>query len=428
MSQWLNEILKQHSELESPENFWRWSALAALSAVVKDNVWLDRQIYKLYPNVYVMLHAESGMKKGPPVSFARNLVLPLKVTRVIGGRSSIQGILKELGSSHTEPGGKIVSGSNAFICSSELTSSIVDDKVATAILTDLFDRQYNVGEWRSLLKMESFKLEKPTITMLTATNEAMSGDFFTRAAIQGGFFARTFIIFEKDHKVNNSLLYPLTNPPNYDSSIAYLRDVSKLVGPFKPLAKLEKDDEYKYRLFRNDREIFFNKPGILYEEWYTEFKGLIKEQETKDETGTMNRFGDSVLKIAMLLSLADKPELIISEASMVEAIAQCEKLLGNVKQTTLGKHGTSTNAALKTAIIFELLNRESHQVSRQILMRKMWMNYTSADEFDEMMNSFHHAGMILTETIGNTTLYKMPEGQAEEFKRLMAGKTKRRES
>jgi len=125
MPSWLDEIVDQHKELESPLSFWRWSAIAAISAVVKDNVWLNRQIYNLYPNIYVMLHADSGLKKGPPVSMAKRLVKLVNNTNIISGRSSIQGILKDMGSGHTQPGGKVVSKSNVFICSSELSSSIV---------------------------------------------------------------------------------------------------------------------------------------------------------------------------------------------------------------------------------------------------------------------------------------------------------------
>ena len=239
---WLQEIVDQHKELESPQSFWYWSAIAAISAVVKDQVWINRQIYKLYPNIYVMLHAESGLKKGPPISMARQLVKPVNNTRIISGRSSIQGILKDLGTFQTSPGGKIPMKSVAFICSSELSSSIVEDKVATKILTDLYDRQYNVGEWRSLLKMETFELKDPTITMLTATNEAMSEDFFTRSAIQVGYFARTFIVYEKSGTIANSLVFPLRNPPNYSTSADYLKELSKLTGEFAPLAQLEKSD------------------------------------------------------------------------------------------------------------------------------------------------------------------------------------------
>lgn len=426
---WLRELVDQHNELESPESFWYWSAIAAISAVVKDQVWLDRQIYNLYPNIYVMLHAESGMKKGPPISMARQLVKPVNNTRIISGRSSIQGILKDLGTAYTSPGGKIQTKSVAFICSSELSSSIVDDKVATKILTDLYDRQYNVGEWKSLLKMETFELKDPTITMLTATNEAMSEDFFTRSAIQGGYFARTFIIYEKEGQGSNSLIYRLENPPNYNSAADYLKQLAKLNGKFASMEG-DKSDEFKYRKIKKtkkgSRELYFNGVGIVYDDWYDNFKEMVKTTE-KDETGTLNRFGDSVLKVAMLLSLAYEPNLVISEEAMHEAITQSEKLLGNVRKTTMGKQGISQAALLKTMIIMELLNREPHQVSRIILMKKMWQHYENSAEFDDMMQSFDAAGMIKTNSIGNQIIYSMPDSQANELKVFMAGKMKQKE-
>jgi hypothetical protein len=423
MSNWLGEFVDQHKELESPPSFWRWAAISAMSAVLKDQVWLNRQIYNLYPNIYCMLHAESGLKKGPPISAARQLVKSVNNTRIISGRSSIQGILKDLGTAYTQPGGKIVNKSVAFICSSELSSSIVDDKVATKILTDLYDRQYNVGEWKSLLKMETFELKDPTITMLTATNEAMSEDFFTRSAIQGGYFARTFIVYEKESKVINSLMYPLKHTPNYITSAVYLKEIAKLSGPFEPTAVLEQCGLYKYKRMKHGREIWFNEVGLLYDNWYENFREVIKTID-KDETGTLNRFGDSVLKVAMLLSLAREPKLQLSVEAMDEAIRECEKLLGNVRKTTMGKHGISQSALLKTLIIMELLNRDNHQVSRTMLMKKMWQHYESSQEFDDMLASFDAAGMITTSSVGNQILYTMPANQVEELKVYMQGKTR----
>jgi len=372
-----------------------------------------------------MYHAESGMKKGPPVSMARQLVKAVNNTRIISGRSSIQGILKDLGTAYTQPGGKVQSKSVAFICSSELSSSIIEDKVATKILTDLYDRQYNVGEWRSLLKMETFELKDPTITMLTATNEAMSEDFFTRSAIQGGYFARTFIVYEKEAQNTNSLVYPLANPPNYNSSATYLKELSKLSGEFAPLAKTEKDTEFRHKKVIRGRDVYFNEVGLLYDDWYNNFRETVKIQELKDETGTLNRFGDSVLKVAMLLALAREPCLRISTDAMQEAIVECEKLLGNVRKTTLGKQGISQSSLLKTMIIMELLNREGHSISRVVLMKKMWSHYNTATEFDEMMLSFNEAGLIKTDTMGNQIIYTMPESQVNELKTFMQGKVRK---
>ena len=423
---WLEKLLVQHNELESPTNFWLWGGLAAMSAVIKDNVWIDRQIYNLYPNIYVMFHAESGLKKGPPISMAKQLVRGVGGTRIISGRSSIQGILKELGTAQTQPGGKVISKSTAFICSSELTSSIVEDKVATDILTDLYDRQYNLGEWRSLLKMESFNLKDPTITMLTATNDAHSSDFFGKKDIHGGYFARTFVISENKRNRANSLLVPLTNPPKYPDFIEYLKELAKLTGPFKPLATKEETEECRYSHVEKETgdTNYFTEAGLIYQRWYDNFIEQMHNDGVKDDTGTLNRFGDSVLKVAMLLALSRSPELYIDEESMQLAINYCEKLIGNVREMTHGKKGLSDAKGIKNLIMAELLQRESHQISRTMLLKRMWSHYKEASELDEIMQSFDQAGMIKTENLGNSIIYVMPDNMVKELTRLFTGKSK----
>ena len=423
---WLEQLLAQHSELGSPTNFWLWGGITAISAILKDNVWIDRQIYNLYPNIYVMLHAESGLKKGPPISMAKQLVRGVGGTRIISGRSSIQGILKELGTAQTLPGGKVLTKSTAFICSSELTSSIVEDKVATDILTDLYDRQYNIGEWRSLLKMESFNLKDPTITMFTATNPVHSDDFFGKKDIHGGYFARTFVISENKRNRGNSLLAPLLNPPKYVELIEYLKELTKLTGAFRPLALQQATEECNLpHVERETGELnYFSEAGLLYQKWYDEFLDQIQNPEVKDDTGTLNRFGDSVLKVAMILSLARSPELYIDSRSMQLAINYCEKLVGNVREITHGKKGLSESKNIKGLIITELYKRETHQISRAMLLKLMWSHYKEATELDEIMMSFDQAGIIKTESIGNQIIYVMPDSEVQEYRKLYSGKRK----
>lgn len=423
---WLERLLSQHSELESPTNFWLWGGLAAISAVVKDNIWMDRQIYKLYPNIYVMFHAESGLKKGPPISMAKQLVKGVGGTRIISGRSSIQGILKDLGTAQTQQGGRVINKSTAFICSSELTSSIVEDKVATDILTDLYDRQYNIGEWRSLLKMESFNLKDPTITMLTATNEAHSSDFFGKKDIHGGYFARTFIISETRRHRANSLIVPLKNPPKYADHIDYMKELEKLSGPFEALGSNVQTEKHHipYNEHVTGETNYFTDAGIVYQKWYENFIDQISAQDQKDDTGTLNRFGDSVLKVAMLLALTRSPELYIDVDSMNLAIEYSEKLIGNVREMTHGKKGLSEAKSIKGLIIAEFLARETHSISRAMLLKQMWSHYKEAHELDEIMLSFDQAGMIKTQTIGNQIIYTMYDHQVQEYRRRFAGKNR----
>ncbi len=426
---WLDEILTTHRDFESPMNYWRWSALAALSAVMRDQVYLDRWFYKVYANIYVMLYGESGIKKGPPIAMANKLVHSVGNTNIIKGRSSIQAILKDMGTMYTIPGGTVKkNGNSVFISSSELSSSLVEDPAATKILTDLFDRNYNEGEWRSLLKSDTFKLDSPVVSMLSGTNEAMSDDLLNSSAVKGGFFARTFIIHESKRNKRNSLVFQPDEIPNYEESAKYLKEVSKLKGPFKYLSSLIEDDYYKFPTKINDKTHFASEVGHLYHTWYDDFLDTVDSQEVKDETGTLNRFGDSVLKVAMLLSLAEAPRLEISVSAMNEAIRVCEQLLGNVRKTVAGKNGLSTSSNLKALIINELLNvRENHIISRQMLTKKFYAHYGSIEELDHIMESFHVAGMILTSGTEGGTIYKMPEIQVNQLREYLSGKGNRRQ-
>lgn len=402
---WIKEVLLQHKEFEAPLPFVYWSALAAISAVVKDNIWLNRWLFNEYPNIYVMLHADSGVKKGPPISMARRLVtLAVGDDDIISGRSSIQGILKRMGSSESVPGGNIKQYKTAFICSSELTSSIVEDKVATTILTDLYDRNYNEDEWKSLLKMENFSISKPTIIMLTGTNQAHAGEFFLGKDVHGGFFARTFIIHEKTSEIINSLIRPPEIIPDYPKLAEYLKVLAKLRGPFELLWDLEGNA--------------FTPVGRYYDDWYVSFKKSIKGQD--DPTGTLGRFGESVIKVAMLISLAEKPELKISMTAMEQAIAQCEKLVGNVRRTTLGR-GNSF-AAERALVIEELaLLRDNHKITRTQLIKKYWMR-ASSKEWDDICETMIAGGHIVRENEGNQIVYRMLDDVVADFMKHFKGK------
>lgn len=415
---WIHELVSMHEELESPKSFWFWSGLATISAVVKDNVWMNRYAYNLYPNIFVMLHADSGMKKGPPVALSKNLVKSINNTKIISGRSSIQGILKELGTATTMPGGRINGKSTGFIVASEFSSSLVNDPAAMTILTDLYDRQYNEGEWRSLLKMETFALKDPTISMLVATNDTHFNDFVASKDMKGGFIGRVFLIAETEVQVLNSLTAPLLNKPDREKLVGYLKDLSQLKGEFHLNGSLTESEDYP--IPKSGK--WFNSAGIVYDDWYEQFYRDFKESGMKDETGSIQRFGDSVMKVAMLLSLSDSLDLVISEQHIRDAIKLGEKLIGNVRQTTHGKiNKKDSNSDRKDTLLRELYGRNPHIISQQQLVSKYWMQ-GNADEWDSAVETLVTAGHVKVENVGSKIIYRMPDVVFEQLQRFYKGK------
>ncbi len=402
MATWLDELVTAHDELESPKAFWYWSGLCAISAVVKDSVWtLEGGAWKMYPNIYVLLYADSGVGKGPPIALAHRLVSNVNNTKIISGRSSIQGILGKLSRSESRPGGHVTKSSAGFIIASEFSSALVHDPAAMDILTDLFDRIWRAGEWESLLKQEQFQLKDPTVSLLAGINEAHFDSLMDSKDVFGGFLGRTFLIRESKPHTLNPLIDDLDHPPDIDHLSGHLKQLAKLHGPFKSLQ---------------------NTPaGECYKKWYLNFYQMVQDQKIEDPTGTIKRTRDAIKKVAMLLSLSHSTDLMIHLPQMEEAISVCEILIGNIRKTTHGKKGLSQYAQHKALIITELMDRPDHRVTRKVLSKKYWMHF-STEELDEFMKSFEAAGMIIASSQGGQVVYEMPDKQVKEMERFLAGK------
>jgi hypothetical protein len=337
--------------------------LTAIAAVVKNNVFLDKFQYKLYPNVYTLLVGKSGLRKGPPVNLARALVTAVDTTRVIAGRTSIQAVIADLARSVTKDNGKApITDASGMLVSSEFASFLIADPQALTILTDLYDGHYN-PEWINRTKVSGQEvLKNPCITMLGASNEIHIKDAIPSTAMGGGFFARTFIIFA-DKKANvNALVDRPTGLLPWDGLVQQLREISKAKGPFK----WSEDGKARYK------------------SWYESYQG---DEDLDDTTGTMERLHDHILKVAMLISLARNPlDMMLSLPDIEEAIKACMDYIPGAKRVALGQIGTSVSAPGTAVLLRELLTNAEHRIRRDHALHKYWHHF-DAPELDRIADS-----------------------------------------
>ena len=391
---WIEQVVASTAEAESPERFQYWSAVASLSAVVKKNVYLDRYYYKLYPNVYIFLVAKSGLRKSNPVTLAKKLVTEANCTRVILGRNSIQAVLKELGKSHSIEGGGVLKEANGFMVSGELASFLVKDPEALTILTDLYDTHANEPEWRNTLKTSGIDvLKNPCLTLLGATNEEHFKAAVPNDAIGGGFIARTLIVFESHRRIINDLMDPPKIVPSITKLSEHLKDVAKLKGEFKILPEAK----------------------MLYRAWYKEFTSMIHD----DKTGTIERMGDTVLKLAMILALSKGFALELSRSNIEEAIYQCTDCLDGLQTITMGSNGKSEIKEQTAMVLRELLKREGNSIKRSGLLSKFWGEMDSY-VLDRVMETLIQSNAVEVDRVGKDTLYTMKKSAVDlytKFKR-----------
>ena len=204
---WVDSLVIENSHVETPVSWLWWSLLSCISAAMGNNYYLTTLkgdlIYK--GNLYIMLLGESGLGKGYPVNLAKRLVQEANVTRVIAGRSSIQGIVQELSRAKTIEGKAMITDSRGLIINGELSTAIISDPDSLTILTDLYDGNYN-PEWNNMLKMGNEKLKNPYITALFGSSPAHFYDTIPQANIEGGYIGRNLIVYEEKRSKDVDLL------------------------------------------------------------------------------------------------------------------------------------------------------------------------------------------------------------------------------
>lgn len=331
-------------------------------------------MYKLYPNIYVLIVGKSGLRKGPPVNLAKALVKAVGNTKMITGRASIQAVIAELARAYTVPGGGVpLTGAAAGLFSSEFASFLISDPQALTILTDLYDGHYN-PEWVNMTKISGQeKLTAPCITMLGASNEIHLKDAIPDNAMGGGFLARTFIIYaDKKSSVN-----PLLDKPEgllpWDALVNPLMQISKVRGEFK----------------------WTSEGKELYRAWYSKFA----EQDTSDDhTGTLERIHDHILKTAMLISLSRQPDLELRFSDIEESIRACQDFVPGAKRVALGQVGKSISAPGTAVLLRDLITNPEHSITRAEALQKMWQHFDSF-ELDRIAASLEAQKAITIEPL-----------------------------
>lgn len=389
----LEECLDATNEIETPRSFIFWAGLSAISAIAGRDVYLDKYYYKLYPNIYVLLVARSGLRKTFAVnSLAKPLVEAIGTTRVISGRNSIQGILRELSTARTSASGNApITEARGFINSGEFSNLVINDPTSLTILTDLYDSNYN-AEWTNTLKESSDKLKGIYITMLGATNQTHFKNRIGAIDIEGGFIARTLIVMEDKKALVNSLMEEPKNKFDIAKLIPSLREISKLKGP------MIKSSSFK----------------TYYTEWYEDYCKQIRE----DKTGAAERFNDTVLKVAILLAL-NKGTMELQVDECESAIDLCQQYTVKVETLTAGV-GKSEFGPKIAMVMAELVAAEGGTISKKKLLNRHYGDFDSKD-LERIMQTLFDMGAVTLSNRNDDTHYTLLPKYIEEYNSYRKG-------
>lgn len=391
---WLEAYEEFTEDFEPPKIFNRWVGLLTLAAATQRRVWLEDANNAIYPNLFVVLVASSGVGKTSAM------------------REALPFIEAALGSKHISPS-KITAAQFAksfgmaqkadpqmgiytpyLVWAEEFPSFLGSDAYKSGMIADLTTLYDCPPRWVKETKGQGIDdLVLPYLCLGAGTTAQGIFDVLPPGTVTQGFTARIMFI----HAVYNSkrvVEKPWTakHIKLKELLLNDIRAIAQLAGPmkFSDIARTLWTDYYLYR------------PQADQEFADTRLQGYAARKPFY------------VKKLAVLLSISESDALVV-EAEHVERafgmIAEIDDSLRRVYEDI----APSAIIQSYSKIIRKLRQAPNHVLSRTMLQRN-FAYVLSKKEFDEAMDALADMGLIEIEHVGAansirmTRYYKLTEG------------------
>lgn len=375
---WIEDYMDYTSDQESPDQFHLWAALSVIAAAVSRSVWINRGIYKIYPNIYVVLVADSGRcRKGVPPKVVRELLLEAGEFNIILEKCTPEGMLQRmsLGESRTGHDGKIRIYNSIYVIAPEMVV-FMGGQNAPAMIANLVTLYDCHSKWDYTTRTKGIiTLENECVNMLAATTNNLISQWLDSSALGGGFAGRTFFVV--GHKPRKLVPWPDdTSQDKRERLVKGLENIAALHG------EMYVPPEVKHK---------FNA-------WYMQLHAEgNNDQQDYRIAGYMERKHDHALKIAALLSISESNELVLKQCHLNEAINCLEQMEPEIPHA-LSLVGATDSYVLGGWIV-ELLARHGGMLSRKLLVSKISQHIRSIQHFDEVIGVLIDQGYVSEELV-----------------------------
>lgn len=384
---YIQQFLDYTAAYESPTEFFYWAMLTGIGAALRDNCYLLLGDSRFYPNIYTLIIAKPAMRKAKPLNSTVELLKHIDNTKIIEGRTSIQAVIMRLGETERRKNGVTVSGASGFIFSEEISAMFTDDDANIPVLTDLYD--FKSSYTSSLVTRGTTRLTNVVVSLLGASNEELLKPIFNSRAIYGGLLSRCLIVYGDKVRHRNSLMFMEDAKFNPSELQKGMRNIAALKGFFKLTVEAAK----------------------YYDEWYNEVCPTL--EKSAGITGAEGRVHVNVLKVAMLLSVSRKCNLLVDIEDIQKAISNVQSLFVNYKRLTLGS-GKSKDAEPNVKVLQTLWEAEGHTLTRRELVAKIWGD-VSEDQLDSVLRTFVTGGLVEMKGDNNTQRLTLAKVAIEHF-------------
>jgi len=369
---------------ESPEIFHIWVALTIIAATLKRNVWIDQEAYKIYPNLYTILVADSALcRKSTAMDMGLDLLSENKSIRTVNERASLEGLQDYMNYVGVSPSGKIRPDGSVLIHADELANFLNKKNYAEGLMVFLTAAYTGKAKLDFLTKGRGMvQTRNPCPTIIAATTPNQFGGIFPADTLETGFLGRIVVVSSNDE-------VELVAKPRLKREMA-----GKLVDDLFDMADLEGE----IKLTEKCDELFVD--------WYE--SGKMGQAPIVEMVPYYRRKHIHALKIAMLLSVNESNAMTITENHLLTAINLLEATEPGMAQV-LERVGAEKESHTED-LVWEILKQSSEPISHSVLFRRIHRRVKNAEEFAAIIESLNQQEKLEFVQRGNALFYKYKDG------------------
>ena len=361
LGNWLRAYMEFTRETESPDQYHFWVGASLISAATRRQIKLNLNQFNVFPNLYVILVGPSGARKSIATSIGMKLADQIGLKK-FADKITGAALLKDLSESSIKfiEGPVITICSPILIYSSELGVFLGTDAYQSGVIADLTDLYDCPAKWeKKTIVRESEIVMAPYVTFLAASTPQTLKDTLPVGAIGQGFTSRIIFVWADGRRKRVPM--PAWGP-EYEmllaNLIADLKTIMELRGQFT-----FSDDGWK-----------------AYYKYYMECPEPEEEFEDEKLRGYASRKATHMLKLAMIMSLADKNELVITASDIKNSVDTMKWMEGGLAQVFAG-HGAQMNSqdVVRVWRQIETATKVVGYITHSELMKRNFNNLSAHD-------------------------------------------------
>lgn len=384
LDNWLRAYMEYTLDTESPSCYHYWVGCSLIAAITKRQICLNFNMFKIYPNIYVILVGPAGGRKSIATGIGMALAENAGI-RKFSDKITAAALIKDLSNaiekkiSGTATGGQEIEiVSPVMIYASELGVFLGHDAYGSGVIADLTDLYDCPVKWeKKTISRDAETVQGPYINLLAASTTQTLKDVLPQGAVGQGFTSRILFVWGSGRRQRIPI-------PTWSTGHEMLQ--KNLIADLKHIGNLKGTFQFSADGFK------------AYKKYYMEHPEPEEEYDDERLRGYGSRKDIHILKLAQVHSLADKDPLIITEvdiAKAIEAVVWLDEGLPNV----FAGHGTATNSqdVIRVFRQIEAATSRFGYVSYPELLKRNY-SYCNAQEFASVLETLLQSNAI-TETV-----------------------------